>query len=127
MSTQIEVCGSMCRKRTILMVPLCNLADMASFELRYWGPTIASQKAKLRKGGSITLTIGKSRLCHNPFNLYSRHIAGTALFRPPAGGSFLIGTVGAVDALARGLAVDLAPIRVNTVCPGYVKTEVRET
>ena len=31
---------------------------------------------------------------------------------------------GAVEHLARGLAVELAPIRVNCVCPGYVLTEV---
>ncbi|MGB1880635.1 MAG: SDR family oxidoreductase, partial [Gammaproteobacteria bacterium] len=29
---------------------------------------------------------------------------------------------GAVDALARALALDLAPIRVNTIAPGYVDT-----
>lgn len=31
---------------------------------------------------------------------------------------------GAADALTRGLAVDLAPTRVNVVSPGVVKTEV---
>ena len=29
-----------------------------------------------------------------------------------------------VDALTRGLAIDLAPVRVNSVCPGMVLTEV---
>ena len=36
----------------------------------------------------------------------------------------MAGVIGSVDALTRGLAVDLAPIRVNVVCPGFVKTEV---
>ena len=31
---------------------------------------------------------------------------------------------GAIDAFTRGLAVDLAPIRVNSVFPGLVDTEV---
>ena len=31
---------------------------------------------------------------------------------------------GAVEHAALALAVELAPIRVNMVCPGYVKTEV---
>lgn len=31
---------------------------------------------------------------------------------------------GAVDTLGRGLAVDLAPVRVNVIAPGVVKTEV---
>lgn len=39
--------------------------------------------------------------------------------------SLIVGTIGAVDALTRGLAVDLAPLRVNVVCPGAVETEVR--
>lgn len=36
----------------------------------------------------------------------------------------MTGVLGSVDAITRGLAVDLAPIRVNVVCPGLVKTEV---
>lgn len=36
----------------------------------------------------------------------------------------MAGVIGSVDSLTRGLAVDLAPIRVNVVCPGFVKTEV---
>ena len=35
-----------------------------------------------------------------------------------------VGIAGAVEALARGLAIDLAPIRVNTVSVGAVDTEV---
>eukprot|EP01088_Endostelium_zonatum_P019588 TRINITY_DN6843_c0_g1_i1.p1 TRINITY_DN6843_c0_g1~~TRINITY_DN6843_c0_g1_i1.p1 ORF type:complete len:111 (+),score=15.02 TRINITY_DN6843_c0_g1_i1:82-414(+) len=42
------------------------------------------------------------------------------------GVSGVVCIVGAMDALARGLAVDLAPIRVNTVCPGFVSTEMWE-
>ena len=34
------------------------------------------------------------------------------------------GVAGAIDSLGRGLAVDLAPIRVNVVSPGLVRTEV---
>lgn len=33
-------------------------------------------------------------------------------------------TMCAVDGLMRGLALDLAPIRVNIVCPGAVETEL---
>ena len=31
---------------------------------------------------------------------------------------------GAIEHLTRALAVDLAPLRVNAVCPGYILTEV---
>lgn len=34
--------------------------------------------------------------------------------------AFIAGSAGALDAAMRGLAVDLAPIRVNLVAPGVV-------
>ena len=92
--------------------------------MRFWGAALAAQKAQLRKGGSITFTIGW--YCYH-FPCPSLLIVhpGTALLHPLPTWSVIVGTIGSVDALARGLAVDLAPIRVNTVCPGYVDTEVR--
>ncbi|KAJ7601579.1 hypothetical protein DFH06DRAFT_1025531 [Mycena polygramma] len=52
--------------------------------------------------------------------------AGTLHRRPIPGFSAIIGVSGAIEALSRGLAVDLAPIRVNVVSPGDVKTELWE-
>ena len=52
---------------------------------------------------------------------------GIALIRPVIKWSLMIAVVGAVDALARGLAIDLSPVRVNVVCPGAVVTEVSAT
>lgn len=49
---------------------------------------------------------------------------GSVLTQPHKGWSLMSGVVGSVDSLTRGLAVDLAPIRVNVVSPGMVKTEV---
>lgn len=46
------------------------------------------------------------------------------LLRPRPGYSLGSAVLGAVDGFTRGLAVDMAPIRVNSVCPGAVKTEV---
>jgi NAD(P)-dependent dehydrogenase (short-subunit alcohol dehydrogenase family) len=43
--------------------------------------------------------------------------------RKPAGGMLAVGaTNAAVDALTRGLAVELAPIRVNAISPGTIDT-----
>jgi NAD(P)-dependent dehydrogenase (short-subunit alcohol dehydrogenase family) len=93
---------------------LGKLADLdlaaarAFFELRYWGALAAVQAAasRIARDGSIVLT------------------SGTAGVRPHAG--FVIGAsiCGAMDAVARTLAVELAPIRVNIVTPGYVDTEL---
>lgn len=52
---------------------------------------------------------------------------GAALYKPMKSWSLVAGIVGAADALTRGLAVDMAPIRVNSVCPGVVDTEVIHT
>lgn len=44
--------------------------------------------------------------------------------KPIKGLTALIPAIGAVDAFTRGLAIDLAPVRVNSVFPGLVNTEV---
>jgi NAD(P)-dependent dehydrogenase (short-subunit alcohol dehydrogenase family) len=76
------------------------------FDLRYFGALTAAQAAAphLRPGGSITFT------------------TGGALARPRPGWSVAVSVLGAVDALTRALAVELAPVRVNAVCPGVVRS-----
>jgi len=78
------------------------------FDLRFWGAFMAAKygSSHIRPGGSIVLTSG---------------IAGR---RPRKGGTVGAGICGAVEALTRALAVELAPIRVNAVCPGPVRTEM---
>jgi NAD(P)-dependent dehydrogenase (short-subunit alcohol dehydrogenase family) len=78
------------------------------FGVRFWG-ALASVKAALGKispNGSITLT------------------NGLVAHRPPPGAAVSSAMAGAVEHLARGLAVELAPLRVNCVCPGFILTEV---
>jgi NAD(P)-dependent dehydrogenase (short-subunit alcohol dehydrogenase family) len=76
------------------------------FNIRYWGAFAAVKHAArhIRPGGSIVLTSG---------------IAGA---RPLQGWTVAASICGAMDALTRALAVELAPIRVNAVSPGVVKT-----
>lgn len=79
-----------------------------SINLRFWGAIIAVKHGapKIRKGGSITLTTG-------------------ALGRRPRKGALVIaGMASAIDGLTRALAIELAPIRVNAVCAGTVKTNL---
>jgi NAD(P)-dependent dehydrogenase (short-subunit alcohol dehydrogenase family) len=85
-------------------------ADIASarrfFELRYWGASTAAKWAhsRIRPGGSIVFTSG---------------MAGA---RPGPGWSVAASICGAMEGLTRALAVELAPVRVNIVSPGVVKT-----
>ncbi|GAA2190366.1 SDR family oxidoreductase [Micromonospora lupini] len=81
-------------------------AARTAFDLRYFGALSAVNAAlpHLRSGGSITLT------------------TGTAHHRPKAGWSVVSSITGAIDALVRALAVELAPIRVNAVSAGVIRS-----
>ncbi|WP_250038450.1 SDR family oxidoreductase [Paractinoplanes maris] len=76
------------------------------FGLRYFGALDAVRAAlpHLRPGGSITLT------------------TGTASDRPGPGWAVASSICGAIEALTRALAVELAPIRVNAVQPGVTRS-----
>jgi NAD(P)-dependent dehydrogenase (short-subunit alcohol dehydrogenase family) len=76
------------------------------FGLRYWGAYMAAKygSANIRPGGSITFSSG---------------LAGA---RPHAGWSLGASICAAMEGLTRALAVELAPIRVNIVAPGVVKS-----
>jgi NAD(P)-dependent dehydrogenase (short-subunit alcohol dehydrogenase family) len=91
---------------------LGNLADtdiaqaQRFWKVRYWGAFMAAKYGSphIRPGGSITFTSG---------------LAGQ---RPHPGWSVASSICGAMEGLTRALAVELAPIRVNAVSPGVVKT-----
>ncbi|KAF2172820.1 hypothetical protein M409DRAFT_62502 [Zasmidium cellare ATCC 36951] len=50
--------------------------------------------------------------------------SGVLSHKPIPGVAHFIGWAGAIEALARGLAVDMAPVRVNVVSPGAIYTEM---
>ncbi|MCP2169129.1 SDR family oxidoreductase [Goodfellowiella coeruleoviolacea] len=76
------------------------------FDVGFWGAVAAVKHAapRLRPSGSIVLTSG---------------IIGV---RPAPGAALAAGGAAAIEGLARGLAVDLAPVRVNAVRPGPIHT-----
>ena len=79
-----------------------------AFELRYWAALAAVKygSKNIRKGGSVVLTTG---------------VAGQ---RPQKGWVVAASVCGTIEALTRGLALELAPIRVNAVSPGVVRTNL---
>jgi NAD(P)-dependent dehydrogenase (short-subunit alcohol dehydrogenase family) len=79
-----------------------------AFELRYWAALAAVKYASrsIRKGGSIVLTTG---------------VAGQ---RPHKGWVVAASVCGTIEALTRALALELAPLRVNAVSPGIVRTNL---
>jgi NAD(P)-dependent dehydrogenase (short-subunit alcohol dehydrogenase family) len=50
--------------------------------------------------------------------------SGIAAYRPSPGGAVVAAANGALESLARALAIELAPVRVNVVSPGWVDTPV---
>lgn len=91
-------------------VPFTEL-DLAAaaklFNVRFWGAlAVAKHGARcVTPGGSITFT------------------NGMAAHRPQKGMPEASAMAGAIEHLVLGLAVELAPIRVNGVCPGAIVTE----
>src|SRR5262249_54282044 len=77
-----------------------------ALDTRFWGAFAAAKygAARMRAAGSIVF------------------MSGTTARRPLKGAAVATASCGAVEAFARALAVDLAPIRVNTIQPGYVDT-----
>jgi len=80
----------------------------ALFAVRFWGALAVVKHARshLATEGSITLTDGM--IAHRP---RKDSAVSTAM-------------AGAIEHLTRALSVELAPVRVNAVCPGLVRTDV---
>jgi NAD(P)-dependent dehydrogenase (short-subunit alcohol dehydrogenase family) len=51
-------------------------------------------------------------------------ITGVAVVRPPRGAATVTAAFAGVEALSRSLALELGPIRVNTIRPGYTDTDM---
>jgi NAD(P)-dependent dehydrogenase (short-subunit alcohol dehydrogenase family) len=77
-----------------------------AIETRFLGALLAAKYAAARMGAGGSITF----------------MSGTAALRPLPGASVATASCGAVEAFARSLALDLAPIRVNTIQPGLVDT-----
>lgn len=103
----VYTAGDWARRKTQVGAAFDLAASQESVNTRFWGVLLAIKYALplIATDGSITLTSG----------LYAH--------RPVKGTSLITAFNGAVEHLARGLAVDLAPIRVNAVTAGFIDTE----
>jgi NAD(P)-dependent dehydrogenase (short-subunit alcohol dehydrogenase family) len=62
--------------------------------------------SRIHAGGSITF------------------VTGCAVLRPPRHAAMVVAAFAAVEALSRALALELGPLRVNTIRPGYTDSEM---
>lgn len=70
---------------------------------------LVAKHARIEPGGSLTLT------------------TGIAAARPGPSGSIITAVNGALNSLVRALALELAPVRVNALSPGWVDTPLWES
>jgi NAD(P)-dependent dehydrogenase (short-subunit alcohol dehydrogenase family) len=66
-----------------------------------------ARAAEIRPGGSLTL------------------VSGFLSIRPRPNSAIVGAANGAIESLARSLALELAPVRVNAVSPGIIDTPIR--
>ncbi|MGN6817216.1 MAG: SDR family oxidoreductase [Sphingomonas sp.] len=81
-------------------------AARSAFDVRFWGALTLAKHGAFTEHGSLTLT------------------DGTFAHMPMKGSAVSTAAAGAIEHLARALAVELAPVRVNCVCPGLIHTAV---
>lgn len=79
----------------------------ATMEGKFWGAWRIAREAEIRHGGSLTL------------------VTGFLSIRPRPNSAIISAANGAVESLARALALELAPVRVNAVSPGVIDTPIR--
>jgi NAD(P)-dependent dehydrogenase (short-subunit alcohol dehydrogenase family) len=81
------------------------MADaLTAMNAKFWTYFRVARAAKIASGGSLTLVSG-------------------SLGSKPAPGAALVSAINAaIEGLTRGLALDFAPTRVNTVSPGIIDT-----
>jgi NAD(P)-dependent dehydrogenase (short-subunit alcohol dehydrogenase family) len=79
----------------------------ATLESKLWGAWRVARAAEIRPGGSLTL------------------VSGYLSIRPRSNSAIISVANGALESLARALALELAPVRVNAVSPGIIDTPIR--
>jgi NAD(P)-dependent dehydrogenase (short-subunit alcohol dehydrogenase family) len=85
-----------------------SMEDVRStMESKFWGAWRVARSAEFRAGGSLTL------------------VSGFLSIRPRPNSAIIGAANGALESLARSLALELAPVRVNAVSPGIIDTPIR--
>ncbi|MSO67757.1 MAG: SDR family oxidoreductase [Pseudolabrys sp.] len=79
----------------------------ATMEGKFWGAWRVARAAEIRASGSLTL------------------VSGFLSIRPRPNSAIVGSANGAIESLARSLALELAPVRVNCVSPGIIDTPIR--
>jgi NAD(P)-dependent dehydrogenase (short-subunit alcohol dehydrogenase family) len=98
----LVISGAQLAGGTVVDTPADKLR--VAFESRFWGSFQATQCAapRINVGGSII------------------YFSGVSAWKPFVGEAVVAASACAMESFARTMAVELAPLRVNTICPGIV-------
>jgi NAD(P)-dependent dehydrogenase (short-subunit alcohol dehydrogenase family) len=98
----VVICGAETPMGSVREQPMAEAH--AAMDSKFWGAYRVARAAKLAETGSLTL------------------VSGILSQRPRPGIGVQSAINAAVEALGRALALELAPVRVNTVSPGLIAT-----
>lgn len=101
----VVVTAAQLRSGPFKTVPMDDVRS--TMESKFWGAWRVARAADIRPTGSLTL------------------VTGFLSLRPRTGAAIVAAANGALESLARSLALELAPVRVNAVSPGIIDTPIR--
>ena len=101
----VVVTAAQLRTGPIKTVPMADVR--ATMEGKFWGAWRVAREAQINAGGSLTL------------------VTGLLSVKPRMNSAIIAAANGALESLARSLALELAPVRVNAVSPGIIDTPIR--
>jgi len=101
----VVVTAAQLRSGPFKTVPMADVRS--TFEGKFWGAWRVARVAEFRAGGSLTL------------------VSGFLSVRPRPNSAIVSAANAALEGLARALALELSPVRVNCVSPGIIDTPIR--
>lgn len=105
---------------------ICTAADISGVYVPITEMDMPTARRVMDSKIGIPLMLAKHGACKIKENGAIVFTSGIAAYRPAARGSVVAAVNGALESLVYALAMELAPIRVNAVSPGWVDTPIWE-
>ena len=87
-------------------------------------PELMAQAMSVRLVGTTLLAKVVVKYLNSAYTSSFTMTSGAMLYRPRKGVAPFLGAAGGKDPMMKGLALDMAPIRVNLVSPGAIETDL---
>ena len=101
-----------------------DLSMAGRLNLQTVTPELMAEAGKVRLVGTIMLAKFANQYLNKSHMSSFTMTSGSLAYRPQTGYGVMMAAGGGKDSLNRGLAKDMAPVRVNMVAPGAIDTEL---